>query len=145
VAILPCHRCSARSTPERLKLLLLVDIALVDSFLSFLRHAEDRSHKGPGGSVKKLIVAVLSVRVGWDGTWIGGWGKGAGVQLIFAGETLIGFYFRDDYKELLRSTVTAEGGRTFSWDKVEVSLTRTPNGGTLLVVHERGKPEVSIR
>jgi hypothetical protein len=109
--------------------------------------------------VKKLIVAATmcliaastdaafgqSGRVGWEGTWIGGWGKGAGVQLIFAGETLIGFYFRDDYKELLRSTVTAEGGRTFSWDKVEVSLTRTPNGGTLLVVHERGKPEVSIR
>ena len=51
VAILPCHRCSAvaRSTPERLKLLLLVDIAVVDSFLSFLRHAEDRSHKGRRG------------------------------------------------------------------------------------------------
>jgi hypothetical protein len=108
--------------------------------------------------VKKLIVAATmcliaastdaafgqSGRVGWDGTWIGGWGKGAGVQLIFAGETLIGFYFRDDYKELLRSTVTADGGRTFSWDKGEASLTRTPNGGTLLVVHERGKPEVSI-
>ncbi len=61
-----------------------------------------------------------------------------------AGETLIGFYFRDDYKELLRSTVAAGGGRTFAWDKGEASLTRTPNGGRLLVVHEHGKPEVSI-
>jgi hypothetical protein len=72
--------------------------------------------------VKKLIVAVVmclmaastdaafgqSGRVGWDGTWVGGWEKGTGVQLIFAGET-IGFYFRDDYKELLRSTVAAGG------------------------------------
>jgi hypothetical protein len=110
------------------------------------------------GSVKKLIVAVVmclmaastdaafgqSGRVGWDGTWVGGWEKGTGVQLIFAGETLIGFYFRDDYKELLRSTVAADGGRTFAWENGEASLTRRPNGGTLLVVHERGKPEVSI-
>src|SRR5712671_6517766 len=110
-----------------------------------------------GGSVKTLIVAVVmylmaastddafgqSGRVGWDGTWVGGWEKGTGVQLIFAGETLIGFYFRDDYEEILRSTVAADGGRTFAWDKGDASLTRTPNGGMRLVVHERGKPEVS--
>jgi hypothetical protein len=107
--------------------------------------------------VKKLVVAVVmcliaasteaafgqSGRVGWDGR-VGGWDKGTGVQLIFAGETLIGFYFRDDYEEILRSTVAADGGRSFAWDKGEASLTRTPNGGTRLVVHERGKPEVSI-
>jgi len=61
-----------------------------------------------------------------------------------AGETLIGFYFRDDYKELVRSTVSTDGGRTFAWDKGEANLTRTPNGGRLLVVYEHGKPEVSI-
>ena len=108
--------------------------------------------------MRKLIVAVVmclmatstdaafgqSGRVGWDGTWIGGWQKGTGVQLIFAGDTLIGFYFRDDYKELLRSSVSADGGRTFAWDKGEANLTRTANGGTLLVVHEHGRPEVSI-
>jgi hypothetical protein len=59
-----------------------------------------------------------SGRVGWDGTWVGGWEKGTGVQLIFAGETLIGFYFRDD-EEILRSTVAADGGRTFAWEKGE--------------------------
>jgi hypothetical protein len=97
-----------------------------------------------------LIVASIdaafgqSGRVGWNDTWVGGWDKGTGVRLIFAGETLIGFYFRDDYKELQQSTVAADGGRTFAWDKGEVSLTRTPDGGTLLVVHERDKQEVSI-
>lgn len=108
--------------------------------------------------MKKLVIAFVmclmtasadtafgqSGRVGWNGTWVGGWEKGTGVQLIFAGETLIGFYFGDDYKELLRSTVTADGGRTFAWEKGEASLTRTPKGSTLLVVHERGKPDVSI-
>jgi hypothetical protein len=73
--------------------------------------------------LKNLVVAVVmcwiaasteavfrqSGRVGWGGTWVGGWDKGTGVQLIFAGETLIGFYFRDDYEEILRSSVAAEG------------------------------------
>ena len=109
-------------------------------------------------SLKKLVVAVVmcltaastdaafgqSGRVGWDGTWVGGWAKGTGVQLIFAKEILIGFYLRDDYAEILRSTVAADGGRTFSREKGEASLTRTPNGGTLFVVHERGKQQVSI-
>jgi hypothetical protein len=108
--------------------------------------------------VKKLVIAVVmclaaasadaafgqSGRVGWDGTWVGGWENGTGVQLLFAGETLIGFYFREDYKELVQPTVMTDGGRTFAWDKGEANLIRTPNGGTLLVVHERGKPEVSI-
>ena len=33
----------------------------------------------------------------------------------------------------------AGGGRTFAWDNGEASLTRTPKGGTLLVIHESGK------
>jgi hypothetical protein len=107
--------------------------------------------------VKKLIMAVAvclalastdaamgqSRRVGWDGTWVGGWDRGAGVQLIFAGDTLIGFYLRNDYKDVLRSTASPNGGRTFSWDKGDAILTRTPNGAQL-VVHERGRPEVLI-
>jgi hypothetical protein len=44
----------------------------------------------------------------------------------------------------VRSTVSADGDRSFAWDKDEATLTRTPNGGTLLVVHESGKPEMSI-
>lgn len=69
---------------------------------------------GTEGGVKKLVVAVVmcliaastdaafgqSGRVGWDGTWVGGWEKGTGVQLI-----------------------AADGGRTFAWDKGEASLT----------------------
>ena len=66
-------------------------------------------------------------------------------SLIFARGILIGFYLRDDYAEILRSTVAADGGRTFSREKGEASLTRTPNGGTLFVVHEHGKPQVFLR
>jgi len=85
-----------------------------------------------------------SGRTGWDGTWVGGWDRGAGVQVIFAGETLIGFYFRNDYKEITRSAASPDGGRAFVWDKGEATLTRSPSGGAVLVVREHGRPELSI-
>jgi hypothetical protein len=111
-----------------------------------------------GADMKKLIVAVAiclvvsssnsvlgqSGRVGWDGTWFGGWERGAGVQIVFADDTLIGFYFRDNYTDVLRSAASPNGGRTFAWDKGEATLTLMPNGGAQLVVHEHGKPEISI-
>lgn len=84
-----------------------------------------------------------SGRVGWDGTWVGGWDRGAGVQLIFAGDTLIGFYLRNDYEDVLRSAASLNGGKTFTWDKGDAILTRTPNGAQL-TVRERGRPEISI-
>jgi hypothetical protein len=114
--------------------------------------------QGRKRNAKKLIMAVAmcgviasanaalgqSGRVGWDGTWVGGWDRGAGVQPIFAGDTLIGFYLRNDYKDVLRSVASSEGGKTFTWDKGEATLTHTANGGAQLIVRERGQPEVSI-
>jgi hypothetical protein len=82
-------------------------------------------------------------RVGWDGTWAGGWDKGNGVQLVFAGETLIAFYWRDDYKEIVRSAAAPGGSRTFAWDKGEATATRTGNAATL-AVREQGKSAVSV-
>jgi hypothetical protein len=109
-------------------------------------------------TVRKLIAAVAVCsqlafactsfgqpgRAGWDGTWVGGWDRGAGVQLIFAGDTLVGFYLRRDYREILRSTVSPGGGIVFRWDKGEATLTRIAKGGALLVVREAGRPEISI-
>ena len=70
-----------------------------------------------------------SGRVGWDGTWVGGWDRGAGVQVIFAGDSLIGFYLRDDYKEILHSSGSPNGGKTSVRVKGKAILTRTPDGG----------------
>ena len=84
-----------------------------------------------------------SGRVGWDGTWAGGWDKGNGVQLIFAGETLIGFYWRNDYKDVVRSAAAPDGSRTFTWDKGEATATRAGNVATL-AIREAGKPAVSV-
>lgn len=85
-----------------------------------------------------------SGRVGWDGTWVGGWDRGAGVQIIFAGDTLIGFYFRNDYKEIRPSANSSNGGRTFTWDKGAATLSRTPDGGVVILVREHGQPDISI-
>src|SRR5262249_11290513 len=85
-----------------------------------------------------------SSRSGWDGTWVGGWDRGAGVQVIFAGDTLIGFYFRNDYKAITRSIGSSRGRSTFVWDRGEAALTRSPGSGAVLVVRERGRPELSI-
>jgi hypothetical protein len=83
-------------------------------------------------------------RVGWDGTWVGGWDNGNGVQLVFAGETLIAFYWRGDYQNVARFTPSPDGrGRSFAWAKGEATLTRADNEATLML-RERGKPEISV-
>jgi hypothetical protein len=84
-----------------------------------------------------------SGRVGWDGTWAGGWDKGNGVQLVFAGETLIAFNWRGDYKDVTRSAAAPDGSRSFAWDKGEATATRAGNAATL-AIREAGKPAVSV-
>lgn len=82
-------------------------------------------------------------RVGWNGTWVGGWDRGAGVQLVFAGDQFVAFYWRDDYKDV-RHASAGKGSKRFAWDGGEATVTRTPDGNALLVVQERGRPELSI-
>lgn len=89
------------------------------------------------------LASAQSGRVGWDGTWAGGWDKNAGVQLIFAGDQLIGFNWRGDYKDIRQTTNTPDGGKRFSWNKGEATLTRTPDGQAQLVVHE-GANTISV-
>ena len=84
-----------------------------------------------------------SGRVGWDGTWAGGWDKGNGVQLVFGGETLIAFNWRGDYKDVVRSAAAPDGSRSFAWDKGEATATRAGNAATL-AIREAGKPAVSV-
>ncbi len=89
--------------------------------------------------------AAQSGRVGWDGTWIGGWQNGAGVQLTFVGDKPISLYWLDDYKEILRSGATPDGaGKTFAWATGSATLTLDPGGGAVLVVRERNGKEVPV-
>ena len=81
--------------------------------------------------------------VGWNGTWVGGWDRGVGVQLVFAGDQLVAFYWRDDYK-YVRHASAGRGDKRFAWDGGEATLTRTTEGGAQLLVREQGKSELVI-
>jgi hypothetical protein len=54
----------------------------------------------------------------WDATWFGGFGTNAeGVQIIVAGNDVIGFFFGGDYVDVSASgPVAADGSLTFTWD-----------------------------
>ena len=80
---------------------------------------------------------------GWNGTWVGGWDRGVGVQLVFAGDQLVAFYWRDDYKDV-RHASAGRGSKRFAWDGGEATVTPAPDGNAVLVLREKGKPEVSI-
>ena len=67
--------------------------------------------------------------------------KGTRVQLIFARGTLIGFYFRDDCEEILRSADAADGGSLGQGRSQSNPVTQWRDAA---VVHERGKSEISI-
>jgi hypothetical protein len=79
----------------------------------------------------------------WNGTWVGGWDRGVGVQLVFAGDQLVAFYWRDDYKDV-RHASAGRGDKRFAWNGGEATLSRTAEDTAQLVIREKGKPEWSI-
>jgi hypothetical protein len=86
-------------------------------------------------------------RVGWDGTWAGGWQGNAGVQLTFVGDKLISFYWRDDYKDILRVAASPDGvGKTFAWAGGEaMTMTRRDAAGNaFLLVREPGRRDIQV-
>ena len=85
---------------------------------------------------------------GWDGTWGGANSRGETVQLIFAGDKLIGFYWRDNYLDATGLRVSAGGNRLdFSFSGYgsggTVTVTRA-GAGAVAVVKEMGKGEVRV-
>ena len=88
--------------------------------------------------------AARAERVGWDGTWVGGWDKDAGVQLIFAGNTFIGLYWRSDYLHDPKAEPMADGSVRIVWPGAEAILTRTGEKTARFVVRERGRPDITV-
>ena len=61
-------------------------------------------------------------------------------------DKLISFYWRDDYKDVLRVAAAPDGiGKTFVWAGGEGTLRRDPAGNTLLLVRERGGREIPVQ
>src|ERR1051325_12172250 len=87
--------------------------------------------------------ALGQTPAGWNGTWAGGWDRGVGVQLVFAGDQLVAFYWRGNYKDV-RRTSAGKGTKRFAWDNGKATLTRTTDDSAELIVGEQGQPELSI-
>jgi hypothetical protein len=98
-----------------------------------------------------FALAVLTLLAGparaadsWDGTWVGGFEKGgAGVQLIFAGNELIGFFWNSDYLEI-RVSPSADGGVTITWQRGQAILTRDGAKTAHLLVLQRNQPDMTF-
>jgi hypothetical protein len=108
-------------------------------------------------SIQRLIVAITlglpmlwgpaafgqTAPAGWNGTWVDGWDRGAGVQLVFAGDQLVAFHWHGRYQHVRRSS-PGKGSKRFTWDKSEATVTRTLEDTAQLVIREQGQPELSI-
>jgi hypothetical protein len=78
----------------------------------------------------------------WDGTWAGGWENGDGVQIIVAGEKVIGVFRGGDYPDITQSQLSADGRTlTIAWAGGDGTLQRTGERDAAFTLHERGKAE----
>ena len=92
-----------------------------------------------------LLIAVAagpaSAAQSWDGTWAGGWEKGDGIQIIIAGDRVIGVYRDGDYPEILSSQVSPEGSMlAVWWIGGDGLLQRIGDREATISLRERGKP-----
>jgi hypothetical protein len=95
---------------------------------------------GPIGSP-----AFAQARQSWDGTWAGGWSGGTGAQFIFAGDDVIGVYWRDEYIDDAQGSVSPDGATaTLTWRLGEAVLTRTGSASARATVREPGRPAASF-
>src|SRR5580693_6939236 len=65
----------------------------------------------------------------WDGAWAGNWRDGDGAQIIFAGNELIGVYWRGDYLSQTHAALS-RGGATVAIDWATGGAVLTRDGPT---------------
>jgi hypothetical protein len=91
-----------------------------------------------------LLISIRSVAApAWDGTWAGGWENGDGIQIIIAGDKVIGVYRDGDYPEILSSAASPEGRMlTFSWVGGDAFLQRASDHHreATISLREHGRP-----
>jgi len=80
----------------------------------------------------------------WNGTWVGNWANGNGAQIIFAGNDLVGIYWRGDYLSDTQSAISPVGVVTITWPSGSATLTRDGETTAHIVIRETGKPDLSF-
>ncbi len=81
----------------------------------------------------------------WNGTWAGNWANGNGTQIVFSDNDLIAFYWNGDYVSDAAG-VNSHGNAivTIAWQGGTATLTRLSGAAAHIVVHEKGKPDLSF-
>ncbi len=81
----------------------------------------------------------------WDASWFGGFGGNSeGVQIIVAGNQVVGFFFAGEYLDIAKTNpIAADGSLTFTWDGGTATMS-APGGKAALAVHKAGSPDAVI-
>ncbi|WP_158817302.1 hypothetical protein [Methylocapsa sp. S129] len=96
-------------------------------------------------AVAGLPAANAQQSSSWNGEWAGHWEQGQGAQIIFAGDDLIGIYWRGDYISETHAVLSRGGAVVaISWASGEALLTRDGPLSAHIVIHEKGRPEASF-
>jgi len=77
----------------------------------------------------------------WDGTWVGGWENGDGIQIVVAGDKAIRVHRGVDYPEILSSDVSPGGSMLMIWwVGGDGLLQRIAEREATISMRERGRP-----
>jgi hypothetical protein len=77
----------------------------------------------------------------WDGTWVGGWEEGDGIQIIVAGEKVTDVGRGDAYPEVLSTDVSRDGSMlVFWWVGGDALLQRVSDRKATISMRERERP-----
>lgn len=91
------------------------------------------------------LAANVQQSSSWDGEWAGNWQHGQGTQIIFAGDELIGIYWRGDYISETHAVLSRGGAVvTINWTSGEALLTRDGPTTAHIVIREKGRPEAAF-
>ena len=82
----------------------------------------------------------------WDASWAGGWENGGdGVQLIVAGNEVIGFFYHGDYLEVTQTAaLAADGSLSFAWARGKATL-RVNGEERTITISEDGAADKVIK
>jgi hypothetical protein len=82
----------------------------------------------------------------WNGTWVGNWQDGDGVQIIMAGNEASGIFWHGDYlPDTPKSAVSPDGKTlTITWDHGSAVLTRDGAETAHVVIREPGHPDAAF-
>jgi hypothetical protein len=82
----------------------------------------------------------------WDASWAGGFEEGGdGVQLIIAGNEVIGFFYHGDYEEVTQTAALApDGSLSFVWERGKATL-RVSGEERTIAISEDGLADKVIK